>query len=361
MFENMFRSGRALRRAPREAADPTPGRHLLVASTGGHLAQLVKWSALVGSDADSLFVTFESPQSHSLLGGRRVLYVPYVAPRSVLRTGGAFSSVMREIDWRGENFAAAISTGAAVGVAGLAAARLHGVPSYFFESVSRVNGPSLTGKLVGLDRGIHRYCQYEYSARSRWTSRQSLFDSFAAIPKPPVERPRLFVTLGTIQPYRFDALVDAVLATGLADENTVWQLGVTDRHDLPGRAVAQMDGDAFDNCARAADVVITHSGVGTIMRLLEMGVHPVVVPRRVSRHEHVDDHQTQIANLIRSRGISVVSEAGQLERSDIISASAAQITSMGNLLESAAEVVATGRALESAAEVAVAGHALEVA
>lgn len=307
--------------------DPLPGCQLLAASTGGHLAQLAKWSQAIGSASNSLWVTFKSPQSDSLLHNRRVLYVPYVAPRDVRGAMNAFVRMTREIDWKAEEFTAAVTTGAALGLAALAAARSHHVPSFYFESVSRVNGPSLTGKLASLDPRIHTYCQYEHWAGRRWKHRRSLFDSYETLSKPKVECPRLFVTLGTIYPYRFDALVDAVLLTGLADSRTVWQLGATTRRALPGRAISQMGAEEFEDCARAADVVITHAGVGTIMYLLEMGLFPVVVPRRAKRNEHVDDHQAQIAGLLDRSAISMVAEADELDRNIIVAASATSVRS----------------------------------
>ncbi len=299
--------------------DPVPGRHLLVASTGGHLAQLARWAEMLGSSPDSLWITFKSPQSDSVLHNRRAMYVPYIAPRDAGSSARAFMRMMREIDWRNEAFDAAITTGSAVGLAGLVAARLHRVPAYFFESASRVNGPSLSGRLASLYPRIHTFSQYHY-ADSRWQFRTSLFDSFETVSGPSNPKPRLFVTLGTIHPYRFDALVDAILATGLADDRTVWQLGSTGRRSLPGRAEAQMPATEFDECARNADIVITHSGVGTIMHLLEMGIYPVVVPRRVKRREMVDDHQTQIATLLTARGISAVCEVENLDKNIIIEA-----------------------------------------
>lgn len=307
--------------------DPVPGRHLLAASTGGHLAQLVKWSQVVSSDPDSLWITFKSPQSDSLLQHRRVMYVPYVAPRDFRGAFHALTSMTREIHWRNEKFTAAVTTGAAVGLAALVAARTHQVPSFYFESVSRVDGPSLTGKLASLDPRIHTSCQYQHWAGRRWKYRRSLFDSYVTVPKPRIDNPRLFVTLGTIYPYRFDALVDAILRTGLADSRTVWQLGTTTRDGLPGRAMSQMGADEFEECARGADVVITHAGVGTIMHLLEMGIFPVVVPRRAKRGEHIDDHQAQISSLLKNREISIVTEAVELERNTIIAASTTSVRS----------------------------------
>ncbi|WP_256277760.1 glycosyltransferase [Mycolicibacterium grossiae] len=316
--------GRARTRETRSsvvAGDPAPGRHLLVASTGGHLAELERWSKVIGSDADSLWVTCESLHSASVLRNRRVLFHPYVAPRDAAGSAKAFLRMRKEIDWAAEEFSAAVTTGAALGVVGLAAARLQGVPSFYYESVSRVNGPSLSGKLAGLDPGITRFCQYEHWAKGSWTYRRSLFDSFASVAKAPVDRPKLFVTLGTIQPYRFDAMVDAVMSTGLADDRTVWQLGATKRTDLPGTTVSQLSSTEFAEASRGADVVLTHAGVGTIMNLLDMGISPVVTPRRSSRKEHVDDHQCEIAGFLRRRALASVAEVEQLDESAILGAS----------------------------------------
>ena len=253
------------------------------------------------------------------------MYVPYVASRDVSATIGAFIKMMKSINWREENFISAVTTGAAVGLAGLAAARLHRVPAYYFESVSRVNGPSLTGRLASIDPWIHTYCQYQNYATGRWKFRSPLLDSFEAISAPVNPHPRLFVTLGTIVPYRFDALVDGILETGLADARTVWQLGSTERRSLPGRTVTQLSAAEFDQCVQEADIVITHAGVGTVMHLLEMGIYPVVVPRRANRREHVDDHQVQISMLITAREIGAVCDAEKLNRQFIIDATSKRI------------------------------------
>src|SRR3954467_2268478 len=58
-------------------------RLLVVASTGGHLAQAVQWHQRLGAAPQSHFVTFASRQSESLLGQYPHSYVPYVAPRDV--------------------------------------------------------------------------------------------------------------------------------------------------------------------------------------------------------------------------------------------------------------------------------------
>lgn len=305
--------------------DPIPGRHLLVATTGGHLAQLVKWADIIGSDPDSLWVTFDTPQTQSLLHNRRVLHVPYVGSRDLVPAARAFMQIMREVNWRGEAFTSAVSTGAAVGIAGLAAAQLHRVPAFYFETVARVQGPTLSGKLASFSPWVQTYCQYESWADHRWKYRRSLLENYSRISRASSSQPTLFVTLGTNKSYRFDALIDAVLATGLPNEKTIWQVGITTREGLPGTVSTQLSGSEFAHCARNADVVITHAGVGTLMNLFDMGIYPVVVPRRARRKEVVDDHQLQIAGLLQNRDIAFVSEAEDLTADMVLRASASAV------------------------------------
>lgn len=294
-------------------------KYLFVASTGGHLAQLVRLSAAMDASDDSLWLTFESPQSTALLAGRRVEYVPYVRPRDwkgVARTARVASRLLKA-----EHFDEVVSTGAAVALGAFPPAVVRRVPRRYIESVSRVEGPSLTGRIVHGARLAPTFTQHAGWSSRRWPTHPSVLSQFEPVTRAGTDRPSLFVTLGTIRPYRFDTLVDAVLASGLADERTVWQLGETSRDGLPGRAVEQLRGEEFDQLARDSDVVITHAGVGTILALLEMGIHPVVVPRRAARGEHVDDHQLQIARLVDDLGVASSRESPALDADAIRGAS----------------------------------------
>lgn len=302
---------------PRTLPDLSDGadrRLLLAASTGGHLAQLVRLSPGLGASDDSLWVTFRTPQSESLLQGRNVMYVPYIRPRDATGVIRAFSRVVTAV--RGGSFAAAVSTGAGLALAALPAARLAGLPTLYVESVSRVVGPSLSGRILARLSFTEMRTQHPSWAGGRWgvhSSVLSTFDTAARSRPASYGRPRLFVTLGTIEGYGFDALVDKILALGLADENTVWQLGsTTARTDLPGRVFDQVSAADFDRYAREADAVITHAGVGTVLGLLEMGIYPLAVVRRRARGEHVDDHQEQIAALMNDLDIGVASEVDDL-------------------------------------------------
>jgi UDP-N-acetylglucosamine transferase subunit ALG13 len=53
----------------------------------------------------------------------------------------------------------------------------------------------------------------------------------------------------------------------------------------------------------AAESVICHAGVGTIITAGKTGHIPVVIPRRAANGEHVDDHQLDIAAKFGERGL----------------------------------------------------------
>lgn len=292
---------------------------LLAASTGGHLAQLDRLAPMLGASPDSLWVTFRTPQSESLLAGKRVLWVPYIKPRDwrgVLNAERRITAALRT-----EHFEAAVSTGAGLALAALPAARRRGIPTKYIESVSRVNGPSLTGRLLEWGRTAELHTQHPSWANARWKPHPSVLHTYRPVPRSVVPgAPRLFVTLGTIEGYRFDSVVDAVLSSGLADESTVWQLGATPRDDLPGLVQAQMPAEEFSNHVASADVVVSHAGVGTLLQLLDAGVHPVLAIRRKSRREHVDDHQAQIASLADALGIATVREGPDVDRNSLLRA-----------------------------------------
>lgn len=305
-----------------------PRKLLLAASTGGHIAQLVRLAPGLGATDDSLWISFDSPQTRSLLADRRTLTVPYIRPRDWRSTAEAFGLIRQAL--ARESFDAAVSTGAALALAALPAAQLRGIPSLYIESVSRVQGPSLTGRILYGLRGTTMRTQHPNWAHGRWGVHPSVLETFvptprAIAPDPPL---KIFVTLGTIEGYRFDSLIDAVLSTGLAGRDTTWQLGYTRRDDvLPGRAVEQMDAADFETTAREADLVITHAGVGTILGLLERGIYPVAVVRRSARREHVDDHQAQIAGLMRESGIGMALEIEEVTTESLLAAAAMSIAS----------------------------------
>ncbi|MGC5172939.1 glycosyltransferase [Micromonospora sp. DT81.3] len=304
---------------------PMGAKALLVCSTGGHLSELIRLEAQLGVNPESLWVTFDTPQSRELLEGRRMIALPYIGPRDLKGTLRAMPVLRRAL--QAESFEVAVSTGAAVAVAALPLAVLAGVPATYVESVSRVHGPSSTGRILELVPGVRLRTPHPQWSRGRWAPAHSVLSDFRSVPAATRAVPRkVFVTLGTIRGYRFDSVVDAMLRTGYANDETVWQLGDTDRSDsLPGTVHQYMSPDDFARTALEADAVVTHAGVGTLLELLGMGIYPVQAVRRAHRREHVDDHQTEIARLVNELDIGVAVDGPELTGSAIERAASRRI------------------------------------
>lgn len=283
-------------------------RILMVASTGGHLTQLTRLESAIGVAEDSPWVTFDTGQSRSLLAGREVYFVPYVAPRDLR---GIVQAALRT--WApARDVNGAVSTGAGLALAVLPEmAVATRKPVVFIESISRVNGPSLTGRML---RGVPRvglYAQHAGWCRNPWRLGPSVLSEYAVVPAArPVEPRRMLVTLGSIQPYRFDRLVDVALQFARRNPHleVTWQLGATRRTNLPGRVISLLSDAEFSREIALADLVVAHAGVGVAMNVLDRGKVPLLLARRPDLNEHVDPHQEEIYHFLMLRGLAVDAE-----------------------------------------------------
>ncbi|WP_042574494.1 glycosyltransferase [Rhodococcus sp. MEB064] len=282
---------------------PPGSKVLWVASSGGHFAQLSRFADASAAHADSRWVTFDTPQTQGAATRFEKTYFPYVAPRDWRGVGRA-AALTKSLLAR-EHFDMCISTGAALALGVLPVAAARGISTHYIESVSRVAGPSVTGRLLHRVPRINTYTQHRSWAGKNWEWIGSVLDTWTSHPRHDVVTPRkIFVTLGTIKPYRFDRAIDAVLGVTRPDDDVVWQLGCTTRHDLPGTVHNEISPAAFHHYAATSDITVTHAGVGSIMQLLDMGITPSIVVREREASEHVDDHQRQIADEMTRRGLA---------------------------------------------------------
>ena len=267
---------------------------LWVASTGGHLEQLVRLSSRVEESSASAWVTFDTQQSSSLLAGRNRFTVGYVRPRDLY---GAIAAAVKVYPLlRTRRFQFCISTGSALATFILPLAGFLGLRAIYIESVSRTAGPSLTGKLLAAIPRVDTFTQHRNWSSERWPHISSVLDSWVAKERDIEKKPlKIFVTLGTIKPYRFDRAVNAIIEILRDDDEVVWQLGETTRDDVPGTAFRELTTEQMAHHINTADVVVTHAGVGSILNILDEGRLPVIVVREKDYNEHVDNHQRQIA------------------------------------------------------------------
>jgi UDP-N-acetylglucosamine transferase subunit ALG13 len=118
----------------------------------------------------------------------------------------------------------------------------------------------------------------------------------------------IFVTVGTNEA-RFDRLLEAV--AGLrTDETLVVQHGHSSPFESPNSEL--VDFLSFEQLVermRGARVIVTHAGVGSIMVALANAKRPVVVPRRASFGEAVDDHQLQLGRRLAAANLVTLVES----------------------------------------------------
>jgi hypothetical protein len=141
----------------------SPPAGLLVASSGGHLLQLVHLSSGL-PELDWRWVAFDTPDARHLLAGRDVVYAHHPTNRNIRNLVRNTFLAWRTV--RRVRPLVAISTGAGVAVPFLWIARIFGARVIYVESFARTNGVSLSGRLV---RPIaHRlFVQWPGSARGR--------------------------------------------------------------------------------------------------------------------------------------------------------------------------------------------------
>jgi beta-1,4-N-acetylglucosaminyltransferase len=126
-------------------AEPAPADLLLVCSTGGHLQQMLAlrdvWSAY-----SHVWVTFDKSDSQSLLREETVVHAHSPTNRNVKNLVRNLFLARRTL--RAVRPQVMLTTGAGVAVPFAWLARLRGTKVVYVESFTRIEGPSLSGRLI---------------------------------------------------------------------------------------------------------------------------------------------------------------------------------------------------------------------
>jgi len=111
----------------------------------------------------------------------------------------------------------------------------------------------------------------------------------------------IFVTVGSNQP--FDRLIQTVDAWAKAHPSVdvFAQIGSGDFEPSHLRYTRSMSPADFRAGLKAAEIIVAHVGMGTIISALELGKLLVLMPRRVAYHEHTSDHQCDDLEWLRQR------------------------------------------------------------
>lgn len=290
-----------------------PPTTLLVVSTGGHLREMLelrdRFEPAVGRHR---WVTFDTPQSRSALEGEPVDFVRFVGgrdPLNVLRNMAPAMAIIRR-----HGITRVLSTGSAVTISFFLVARARRIECHFIESAARADGPSTSGRIISRIPGMHLHSQYPAWANSSWSYRGSIFDAFERLQAPaaPARIKKVVVSLGTYRGFPFLRVVQRLIDILPPDVDVLWQTGDTDVSSLGIQGVDTLPERELLDAMREADVVVAHAGVGTALAAFAVGKCPVIVPRRYSLGEHVDDHQIQLGGELAERNLALQVDADDL-------------------------------------------------
>jgi UDP-N-acetylglucosamine--N-acetylmuramyl-(pentapeptide) pyrophosphoryl-undecaprenol N-acetylglucosamine transferase len=291
-------------------------RVLLVASQGGHLAQLL---ALAEADDDYAITlaTSDGPQLCAVPIDWTLRDAAHVPPRDATALLRSLRPAWQTV--RGSKAGTVISTGAGIALVYIPVAALLGKRAIYVESAARRRSPSLTGRLL---RRVPRViCVAQYADWPRpWRYVGNVFESFRPEPvSDPTEPKSFLVLLGTQERFQATRLVAGVRRSLPPDAEIVWQLGgtVLRSGDLPGEVRASIPADELSSLVRKVDVVVSHGGVGSALTCLREGKIPVLLPRRSARGEHIDDHQLQICEHLSGLGLAISRDADDLSYEDL--------------------------------------------
>lgn len=294
---------------------------LLVASGGGHLEELIRLSdRVVPSDTPRIWMTPDTVHARSLLDGELVHFTGYVGPREFRSLSPLFRQTNRLI--QRFQIASVFSTGAAIAIPAFLAARKSGLECHYIESAARAIGPSMSGKIVERIPGVRLYTQYSIWANKNWLYSGSVFDGFDVTQlTAKTQCNKVVVTFGTMQKYGFRRAIEVIApilqGIGVESSNILWQTGCTrlDGLSIDGRAM--VPAQELREAMAEADLIIAHAGVGSALTALELGKAPIIIPRESRFNEHVDDHQTMIANELNTRGLAVACKVEDFDNSSI--------------------------------------------
>lgn len=112
---------------------------------------------------------------------------------------------------------------------------------------------------------------------------------------------RIFATVGTTT-YAFDRFSDIVARYSENHELQItYQFGFSPAVSARNlRAVKFLDSAEYRDELLAADIVISHAGIGTFIDMKRLMKPYLIIPRCSRLSEHVDDHQIELAEFVGS-------------------------------------------------------------
>ena len=107
----------------------------------------------------------------------------------------------------------------------------------------------------------------------------------------------ILVTIGT-QKEQFTRLLDYIENSNIKDEIIV-QAGHTKYESKKMKIFDFISYEEMSDYIEKADLIITHSGTGSVLTPLKLGKKVIVCSRLKKYGEHVDDHQQELTEVLK--------------------------------------------------------------
>ena len=294
-------------------------RALFIVSTGGHYAEANLIKKFYAFSDDSIIITHESSQTTSSLSKVKHYFVPKVGTRDLFNTIRVCGSILSI--GKNENFDLIISTGAAIAISSLPLHFLSRKRLVYIESLTRTNKPSLTGRILEIFPSVTKLSSNFGTKRKGWKHLEMPLVTLTPIPKWESKKDlKILVTTGTHSQFNFDRILNLVLAIIEDGDEVTWQFNFKSSLQLPGKICQQLSDQEFLGAITRSDVVITHCGIGNILKFLELGIKTIAIPRIFEMNEHIDNHQVDAFRLFSSQGLIFDSQSS-ITRIDLEEAS----------------------------------------
>lgn len=279
---------------------------VMIGSIGGHLNVILEALPLIESE-DVRVITFKNSDDQKRLVDSRFCYIMDPGQSVSRYLINSMQALLLFLRFRPRVI---VSVGAGVAVPFCIIANFFGKPVIHIELACQIYELSKTGRFLSkISRSIVVQNKNLHDVRSHRYHLFDVFNSFnrANITGAKTEIQKIFVVFGNA-PENFTTL--AMIVSSLARLNPKWnflvQTGFTnfDSHGLSNLTINSFMeyGDVLDKM-RACDVVICHSGIGTILDAFRLSIVPVVVPRRVDLDEHTDPSQVILCNYLEELGL----------------------------------------------------------
>jgi len=125
----------------------------------------------------------------------------------------------------------------------------------------------------------------------------------------------IFVTVG-FESFPFNRLLEAI-DKGVSEKLISAPLLIQTGHSsyqprcCPSKRFLRLD--EIIDYLKKSEIIVSHAGVGTTLLALSLGKIPILFPRQVKYHEHVDDHQKEYARKMKElRKVLVATDESDL-------------------------------------------------